>query len=94
MELAGYSDFVLIGEGGLGRVYRATRDSTGGYVAVKELRDVQSGSPAWHRARRELEALLRLKGHSFVVSVEEILEGEPSTPCLSWVPSSPTAVTS
>ena len=39
------------------------------------------GSPVGHRARRELEALLRLKGHPFVVTVEEIIEG-PAGPCL------------
>ncbi len=50
-------------------------------VAIKELRDVSEGSPAWHRARRELEALLRLKGHPYVVSVEEIIDG-PNGPCL------------
>jgi eukaryotic-like serine/threonine-protein kinase len=78
---AGYRDEALVGEGGLGRVYRAVRISTGGNVAIKELRDVAEGSPAWHRARRELEALLRLKGHPYVVSVEEIIEG-PNGPCL------------
>ena len=77
----GYRDVVQVGEGGLGNVYRAVRESTGGVVAIKELRDVGVGSPVWHRARRELEALLRLKGHPFVVTVEEIIEG-PAGPCL------------
>ena len=36
----GYDEVELIGEGGLGRVYRARRVSTGGVVAIKELRDV------------------------------------------------------
>ena len=45
------------------------------------MRNVSEGSSAWHRARRELEALLRLKGHPYVISVEEILEG-PNGPCL------------
>jgi serine/threonine protein kinase len=80
-SFAGYSDVSLVGQGGLGRVYRATRVSTGGVVAIKELPDVASASSAWHRARRELEALLRLKGHAGVVSVEEIFEG-PSGPCI------------
>jgi serine/threonine protein kinase len=80
-ELPGYQHLELIGEGGLGRVYRATRTSTGGPVAIKELRDVASASPAWHRARRELEAMLRLKGHAGVTSVEEILDG-PDGPCI------------
>lgn len=78
---AGYRDVQLAGEGGLGRVYRAVRESTGGVVAIKELRDVPSASPAWHRARRELDAMLRLKGHPYVVSVEEIFDG-PEGPCI------------
>ncbi len=78
---AGYRDVVLIGEGGLGRVYRAVRESTGGVVAIKELHEVPSASPAWHRAKRELEAMLRLKGHPYVVSVEEIFESTTG-PCL------------
>lgn len=81
MGLVGYRDVELVGEGGLGRVYRAVRESTGGVVAIKELRDVPSASPAWHRARRELDAMLRLKGHPYVVSVEEIFDG-PSGPCI------------
>ena len=81
LVLSGYRDAELVGEGGLGRVYRAVRISTGGLVAVKELRDVASASPAWHRAMRELEAMLRLKGHAGVTSVEEIVEG-PHGPCI------------
>jgi serine/threonine protein kinase len=77
----GYTDAELVGEGGLGRLYRAIRTSTGGPVAIKELRDVSSASPALHRARRELDALLKLKGHPYVVSVEEIIEG-PNGPCI------------
>lgn len=81
LQLPGYRDFELIGQGGLGRVYRGVRESTGGLVAVKELRDIAEASPAWHRARRELDAMLRLKGHPYVVSVEEIVEGSDG-PCL------------
>lgn len=80
-QLPGYRDLELVGEGGLGRVYRAVRASTGGLVAIKELRDIAEASPAWHRARRELDAMLRLKGHPYVVSVEEIVDG-PNGPCL------------
>jgi len=81
VQLDGYSDIRLVGEGGLGRVYRARRDSTGGVVAIKELQDISAGSPTWHRARRELDALLRLKGHSHVINVEEVIDG-PGGPCL------------
>ena len=80
LTLPGYDQLVQVGEGGLGRVYRATRISTGGTVAIKELRDVSEASPVWHRALREVEAMLRLKGHPNVVSVEEILPG-PNGPC-------------
>ena len=81
LQFDGYSDVVQIGEGGLGNVYRAVRKSTDGVVAIKELREVGVGSPVWHRARRELKALLRLRGHPNVVYVEEIIEG-PIGPCL------------
>lgn len=77
----GYRDEEVIGEGGLGRVYRAVRLSTNGVVAIKSLRDVEDSSPAWHRANRELEAMLRVKGHPYVVTVEEIFLG-PEGPCL------------
>ena len=77
----GYRDAVQVGAGGLGNLYRAVRVTTGGEVAIKELREVGTGSPTLHRARRELEALLRLKGHPYVITVEEILDG-PNGPCL------------
>lgn len=57
VTFAGYRDAVQVGAGGLGNLYRAVRESTGGDVAIKELREVGSGSPTLHRARRELEAL-------------------------------------
>ena len=78
---AGYDDVSLLGEGGLGKVYKARRMSTGGFVAIKELRDLPAASPAWHRARREVEAMLRVKGHPNVVSVEEILDTADG-PCI------------
>ena len=81
ITLPGYDQIVLVGEGGLGRVYRAVRLSTGGVVAIKELRDIAEASPAWRRAVREVEAMLRLKGHPCVVSVEEIVQG-PNGPCI------------
>ena len=80
-QFVGYRDAIQVGEGGLGSVYRAVRESTGSVVALKELREVGVGSPVWHRARRELDAMLRLRGHPHVVYVEEIIEG-PLGPCL------------
>ena len=81
VTFVGYRDVAQVGAGGLGNLYRAVRESTGGVVAIKEIRDIGAGSPMLHRARRELEALLRLKGHPYVVNVEEIIEG-PQGPCL------------
>jgi hypothetical protein len=77
----GYVDVERIGHGGLGDVYRATRVSTGGPVAIKVLRDVSDRSVAWHRTRRELTALVSLAGHANVVQVIELLD-LPSGPAL------------
>ena len=74
MQLTGYADLRLMGSGGLGDVYRATKSSTGATVAIKALRDLTDSSRSWHRARRELEALSSLKGHPHVVQIVEIIE--------------------
>ena len=77
----GYVDLVPIGRGGLGDVYRAVQTATGAAVAIKILRDVSDSSVAWHRTRRELNALLALSGHANVVQIVELLE-LPSGPAL------------
>lgn len=74
IEIDGYTAVERIGQGGLGDVYRATRVSTGGLVAVKVLRDVSDESVAWHRTRRELTALVALAGHANVIQLIEMLE--------------------
>ncbi|MEO6572041.1 MAG: protein kinase [Ilumatobacteraceae bacterium] len=76
ITIAGHHDIEHIGRGGLGDVYRATRTSTGGIVAVKVLRDVSDESVAWHRTRRELTALVMLAGHANVISLLELSETE------------------
>lgn len=76
-ELPGYCDLDLIGHGGLGDVYRATRISTGATVAIKVLRDVSDASVAWTRTRRELAALVSLGGHAHVVQLVEVLADTP-----------------
>lgn len=81
MQFEGFSDIEYLDEGGLGRVYRAVRTSTGAAVALKEIKLFDEGSPAAARARREAEALAKLKGHPHVVSVEEVLDG-PEGPVL------------
>ncbi len=70
----GYHSLVRIGRGGLGDVYRAVQTSTGAVVAVKVLRDVSDSSVAWHRTRRELAALMALRGHANVIQSIELLE--------------------
>jgi eukaryotic-like serine/threonine-protein kinase len=74
ISVDGYTDIERIGRGGLGDVYRATRTSTGGVVAIKVLRDISDQSVAWHRTRRELAALLSLAGHANVIQLIEVLD--------------------
>lgn len=74
IAIDGYDDVALIGQGGLGDVYRARRTSTGATVAIKVLRDVSDESLAWHRTRRELTALVALAGHANVVQLLEVLD--------------------
>ncbi len=74
IEIDGYADIERIGQGGLGDVYRATRVSTGGTVAIKVLRDVSDESVVWHRTRRELTALVALAGHGNVIQLLEMLD--------------------
>jgi hypothetical protein len=77
LELDGYTDLERIGHGGLGDVYRATRTSTGGTVAIKVLRDVSDESVAWNRTRRELTALSRSEATPTSSQIVELLEHTP-----------------
>jgi hypothetical protein len=72
--IPGYVEVRPIGRGGLGDVYRAVQESTGREVAIKVLRDISDTSVAWHRTRRELNALLALSGHANVIQIVELLE--------------------
>ncbi|MEQ1703928.1 MAG: serine/threonine-protein kinase, partial [Ilumatobacteraceae bacterium] len=74
LELRGYETLTLVGSGGLGDVYRATRTSTGGEVAIKMVREHGDRAATDRRVRRELQALLKLKGHPNVVQIEELLD--------------------
>jgi serine/threonine protein kinase len=74
IAIEGYTGLARIGQGGLGDVYRARRESTGSTVAIKVLRDVSDESVAWHRTRRELTALVALGGHGHVVQLLELLD--------------------
>jgi tRNA A-37 threonylcarbamoyl transferase component Bud32 len=74
IEIDGFSEVVSIGSGGLGDVFRATCKVTGATVAIKVLRDLVDESVAWHRIRREFEALDALAGHRHVVQLIDLLE--------------------
>lgn len=74
IDLGAFADVAPLGSGGLGDVYRATRRSTGGQVAIKVLRDWSDRDVAWQRAQRELRALVDLRGHPHVVNVEEVVD--------------------
>ncbi len=63
----------MVGSGGVGDVYQAVRASTGGMVAVKLVREHGDRQATERRVRRELDALLKLKGHPNVVQVEEVV---------------------
>jgi serine/threonine protein kinase len=76
LELPGFTDLEAVGSGGLGDVYRATRVATGGAVALKVLRDVEDDSVAWRRTQRELSALVQLKGHANVITVEDVIDSD------------------
>ncbi|MEL6893247.1 MAG: serine/threonine-protein kinase, partial [Actinomycetota bacterium] len=76
IDLDGFERVAPLGSGGLGDVYRATRTSTGGQVAIKILRDWTDRDLAWQRAQRELRALVDLRGHSNVVNVEEVIDSD------------------
>ena len=76
MEVDGFEGVEQLDRGGFGTVYRAIRSSTGGVVAIKVLDPAQAGGDAKlleRRLRREIAALLRLKGHPNVVQVEEVV---------------------
>jgi serine/threonine protein kinase len=76
MTLAGFSEVQRIGSGGLGTVYSAIKLTTGGRVALKVIEDTSDKTGLIRRVQRELQALLALKGHPHVVSVEDVLDSD------------------
>ena len=76
LTVAGFSDITPLDSGGFGSVYRAIRTSTGGTVALKQLDRTQGldAELVERRLRREIAALVALKGHPNVVQVEEMLQ--------------------
>lgn len=75
LELVGFAEITPLDRGGFGSVYRATRVSTGGTVALKQLDRAGSldDDVLERRLRRELAALVALKGHPNIVQVEEMV---------------------
>jgi serine/threonine protein kinase len=75
LALEGFRDIVPLDSGGFGSVFRATRSSTGGTVALKQL-DRTPGlveELVERRLSRELAAMVALKGHPNIVQVEEMI---------------------
>jgi hypothetical protein len=69
VDLAGYTDFVQIGRGGFGTVYRARQVSLGRDVAVKILDRVERDDESVRRFRQECSALVALGGSAHAVTV-------------------------
>ncbi|MEE2828512.1 MAG: protein kinase [Myxococcota bacterium] len=68
IEIEGLEDLVLVGVGGMGRVYRAVDTETGSLCAVKVLRPRADSPGRVRRFRREFSAVSRLR-HPNIVSV-------------------------
>jgi serine/threonine-protein kinase len=66
-----YEVHELVGEGGMGAVYRATDRTLGRDVAIKVLRPELAGDPSTERLRREAAILARLE-HPGVVPVHDV----------------------
>lgn len=78
-ELAGFEDFVEIGRGGFGVVYRAHQPALNRYVAIKFLAASLS-STGRERLSREALAMGALSGHPNIVAVVDVgipVEGAP-----------------
>lgn len=75
LRVDGFTEVTPLAGGGFGSVYQATRASTGGVVALKVL-DRAPGDDddlLERRLRREIAALVALKGHPNVVQVEQVV---------------------
>ncbi len=74
-QLGDYELLELVGEGGMGIVYRARQRSLGRIVAVKVLRPELRSERAWARFRREAKTVARLT-HPNIVKLFEFQEME------------------
>lgn len=68
-----YRDVTWVASGGYGDIYRAVRTTTGASVAIKVMRDLGDSAALRRRTERELQALVRLRGHPNVVQIEEVI---------------------
>jgi serine/threonine protein kinase len=75
LRVDGFNDVTPLAGGGFGSVYRAVRASTGGVVALKVLDRAHGDDEDLleRRLRREIAALVALKGHPNVVQVEQVV---------------------
>ena len=73
-EFDGYEQLTLIGRGTHTDVYRTRRTSTGAAVAIKVYHAGMDADTVARRVRREIDALVALRGHPNVISVEEVVE--------------------
>lgn len=75
LRIDGFTDVAPLAGGGFGSVYKATRASTGGVVALKVLDRAHGDDDDLleRRLRREIAALVALKGHPNVVQVEQVV---------------------
>lgn len=75
LRIDGFTEVAPLAGGGFGSVYKATRASTGGIVALKVLDRAHGDDDDLleRRLRREIAALVALKGHPNVVQVEQVV---------------------
>lgn|GEM_PF-1550554 len=84
--IAGLSDLVLVGVGGMGAVYRCVDDDTGALRAVKLLR-MQAGSASpTRRFRREFNAVARLRHPGIVAVYKYGVCDQGEYIVMEWVP--------
>lgn len=71
-----YDGLELVARGTNTLVYTATRRSTGATVAIKVYPATMDSATVARRIRRELDALVKLRGHPNVISVDEVVESD------------------
>jgi serine/threonine protein kinase len=79
VELDGFEDFVEIGRGGFGVVYRARQPALNRFVAIKFLA-MSLNTSGRERLSREAQAMGALSGHPNIVPVVDVgipVDGEP-----------------